>query len=94
MSKHGQKYVGSSGEVPNLDQLAIDLDCRMGHLLITYLDMPLGASYKQKEVRVLVINQMRKRLNGWKARYLSKGGKLTLIQASLASIPIHYLSCS
>lgn len=35
---------------------------------------------------------MKKRLNGWKARYLSKGGRLTLIKVSLASISIHYLS--
>lgn len=35
---------------------------------------------------------MRKQLNRWKAHYLSKGGKLTLIKSSLATIPIHFLS--
>lgn len=34
---------------------------------------------------------MKKWLNGWKSRYLSKGGRLTLIKASLVSIPIHFL---
>lgn len=34
---------------------------------------------------------MKKRLSSWKARYLSKGGRLTLIKAFLASISIHYL---
>lgn len=78
------------GDVPNLDQLATDLGCKMGSLLSSYLGLPLGAKYK-KEILNLEIDRMRKRLNGWKARY-SKGGKLTLIKASLASIPIHFLS--
>lgn len=79
------------GEVPNLSQLASDLECRQGQLSVTYLGSPLGSNYKQRDMWSLVIDRMRKRLNGWKARYLSKGG-LTLIKASLASIPIHYLS--
>lgn len=39
-----------------------------------------------------MINRVRRGLNGWKARYLFKVGRLTLIKATLASIPIHYLS--
>lgn len=38
------------GEVPNLDQLASDLGCRIGKLPITYLGLPLGSQYKRKEV--------------------------------------------
>lgn len=39
-----------------------------------------------------MLDIMRRCLNGWKARYLSKGGRLTLIKASLANIPIHHMS--
>lgn len=39
-----------------------------------------------------LIDRMKKCFNGWKVWLLSKGGRLTLIKASLASIPIHYLS--
>lgn len=34
------------GEVSNLSQLASDLECRQGQLLVTYLGLPLGANYK------------------------------------------------
>lgn len=38
------------GDVPNLDQLAADLGCRMGSFSSSYLGMPLGASFKKKEI--------------------------------------------
>lgn len=80
------------GDVSNLDQLAADLNCGQGKLSSIYLGLPLGATYKQKEVWAPLVERMRKHLNGWKAQYLSKGGRLTLIKASLASFPFHYLS--
>lgn len=54
--------------------------------------MPLGSSYKWKEVWGPVVDRMRKRLAGWKTQHLSKEGRLTLIKASLASSPTQYLS--
>lgn len=54
------------GDVANLDQLAADLGCRMGSLPATYLGMPLGSSFKEKDVYGPVIDRMR----GW------QGGKL------------------
>lgn len=80
------------GEAPNLDQLAADLGCCMGDLPFSYLGMPLGSSFKWRDVWDPVLDRMRKHLAGWKACYLSKGGHLTLIKASLASIPTYFLS--
>lgn len=88
----GKTTLFAIGEVPNLDQLAVDLECRQGKLSSTYLGFPLGALYKQKEVWNPMIGRMRNCLNGWKAHYLSKGGRFTLIKASLASILVHFLS--
>lgn len=86
---HDQGYFG---DVPNLDQLANDLKCKQGKLPSTYLGLPLGVTYKQKEVWFPLVDMMKKRMNGWNAQYLSKEGRLTLIKATLASIPVHYLS--
>lgn len=35
---------------------------------------------------------MGKRLSGWKGRFLSKRGKLVLLQSVLSSLPIYFLS--
>lgn len=63
----GKSVLIAVGEVPKLDQLAADLNCRQGKLPSTYLGHPLGATYKQNEMWVPLVERMRKRLNGWKA---------------------------
>lgn len=40
-----------------------------------------------------LILRMQKKLAGWKANTLSRGGKLTLIKANLTGMPNHVLSC-
>lgn len=69
-----------------------DLGCRKGQLPSIYLGMLLGATFKKKEVWNLVNERTQKRPNGWKSRFLSKDGKLTLAKVSLVSIPIQFLS--
>lgn len=58
------------GEVVNLDQLVVDLGCWMGHFPSTYLGLPQGAKYKNKEVWNPVVERMRNGLMEWKSRYL------------------------
>jgi hypothetical protein len=57
---------------------------------MTYLGLPLGASYKSTSIWNGVIEKMERRLVGWKRMYLSKGAQLTLINSTLSNIPIYF----
>lgn len=80
------------GEVPDLDSLATNLGCKVGMLPSIYLGLPLGAKFKSKAMRDPIIERFQKRLNGWRKSYLSKGGKVTLIKSTLASLPTYFMS--
>ena len=82
----------SIGNVVNLNALAVKLGCRTGHLPSTYLGLPLGASHKFVAVWDNVEERMRKRLALWKRNYISKGGRVTLIKSTLASLPLYQMS--
>ncbi|KAJ9707979.1 hypothetical protein PVL29_000172 [Vitis rotundifolia] len=80
------------GVVDNLEELAIELGCRTGALPTVYLGLPLGAHHKASSVWDGVEERMRRRLAHWKRQYISKGGRITLIKSTLASIPLYLLS--
>ena len=65
---------------------------RLGFCLLTYLDMPLGASYKSSSIWNLVLEKLEKHLAVWKKMYLSMGDHLTLLKSMLSSIPTYFLS--
>ena len=80
------------GEVNNLDELANVLGYKIGVLPLTYLDMPLGASYKLSSIWNLVLEKLEKHLAMWKKMYLYMGDRLTLLKSMLLSIPTYFLS--
>jgi hypothetical protein len=61
------------GKVQNLSDLAESLWCHIGELPLSYLGMPLGASYKATTVWNPILEKMERRLSGWQKLYLSKG---------------------
>jgi len=65
---------------------------RVASLLVKYLDLPLGASYKSTRMWDGVIEKIEKRLASWKRLYLSKGGRVTLIKSTLSNLPTYYMS--
>ncbi|WJZ90143.1 hypothetical protein VitviT2T_009309 [Vitis vinifera] len=79
-------------EVDELEELAVELGCRLGALPTVYLGLPLGAHHKASSTWDGVEERMRRRLAQWKRQYISKGGRITLIKSTLASIPIYLLS--
>ncbi|KAJ9671525.1 hypothetical protein PVL29_025297 [Vitis rotundifolia] len=80
------------GEVADLEDMAVELGCRVRVLPSKYLGLPLGAHHKALSMWDGVEERMRRRLAIWKRQYLSKGGRITLIKSTLASIPIYQLS--
>jgi hypothetical protein len=88
----GKSEVVPVGEVLNLQQLAGILCCRIGSLPMSYLGLPLGASFKASSVWNPILEKVERRLAGWKKLYLSKGGCLTLLKSTLSSLPTYYLS--
>jgi hypothetical protein len=78
--------------IEDVEGLANLLGCQVASLLMTYLGLLLGASYKSTSIWNGVIEKMERRLAGWKRMYLSKGARLTLINSTLSNIPTYYLS--
>ena len=80
------------GTVLDVENLAAVLGCKVAALPMSYLRLPLGASFKDKTIWNGIIEKMEHHLAGWKHMYLSKGGRVTLIKSTLSSIPTYYLS--
>ena len=60
----GKSEIVPIGEVSNIQTLANILQCRVGSLLMIYLGMPLGTSYKTTSIRNPILERMEKKLLG------------------------------
>ena len=82
----------SVGEVDEVEELVVELGCRVGSLPSQYLGLPLGAPNRATSVWDGVEERVRRRLALWKRQYISKGGRITLIKSTLASMLIYQMS--
>ncbi|RVX14050.1 LINE-1 retrotransposable element ORF2 protein [Vitis vinifera] len=73
------------GEVQRIEELAVELGCRVGKLPSVYLGLPLGVPNKAAYGWDGIEEKMRRRLALWKSQYISKGGRITLIKSTMGS---------
>ncbi|KAG5582727.1 hypothetical protein H5410_053354 [Solanum commersonii] len=89
---HCLTHVALSGpHVPDLEELSSIMGCTIGSLPTTYLGLSLGAKFKNCEIWNGIIERFEKRLASWQMQYLPTGGKLTLINSVLDSMPTYFM---
>ncbi|GAU38071.1 hypothetical protein TSUD_318650 [Trifolium subterraneum] len=68
------------------------LCCRVGKIPFLYLGLPIGGDPRRLSFWEPVLARLKNRLIGWKSRFLSFGGRLTLLKSVLTSLPVYALS--
>ncbi|GKU94756.1 hypothetical protein SLEP1_g8202 [Rubroshorea leprosula] len=68
------------------------LNCKSGSLPCKYLGIPLGADPRRIVTWKPLIHSFKRKLSSWKGRYLSFGGRITLINSVLSSLPVFLMS--
>ncbi|OAY84862.1 hypothetical protein ACMD2_10166 [Ananas comosus] len=64
------------------DILSQIIECKPGNLPFKYLGLPLHNKRLRREDWAFVINRIESRIDGWKAKLLSQGRRLTLHSGS------------
>lgn len=74
-----------------VDDLPKMINCEVLQWPLTYLGVPLGGDPCTESFWDLAVNRISKRLENWRGVYFL-GRRITLIQVSLSSITLYYLS--
>lgn len=79
----------NSDEVVNMARW---MQCSVGEFPFTYLGLPIGECMRRESAWRVVVEKIKKRLCGWKAKTMSFRGRLTLVKSVLGSLPLYYFS--
>ncbi|KAJ4799837.1 RNA-directed DNA polymerase (reverse transcriptase)-related family protein [Rhynchospora pubera] len=74
--------------LPTFSQI---LNCAPKDMPVTYLGLPLSIRRLKKIHFKPLLDAFQRKLDGWKSRFLSSAGRLTLVKAVLTALPLHYM---
>jgi hypothetical protein len=81
------------GEAKEIEELYADIfTCPIDNLPMKYLGVPIDNKKINKTLSCSMMEKMEKRLAGWQGRFLSLGGRLTLLNSCLSNVPLYMLS--
>jgi hypothetical protein len=72
-------------------EIANMLNCEVGQMPMKYLGFPINAKNLSMGAFSGVVDKMRKKLQPWKGKHLSSGGRLVLTNSSLSSMPTYLM---
>ncbi|GKC79253.1 hypothetical protein Tco_1130027 [Tanacetum coccineum] len=75
-----------------LEDMVRWMGCDIGEFPFTYLGLPIGENMRRVNAWKPVIEKFKNRLAEWKAKMMSFGGRLTLVNSVLGSLPLYYFS--
>ncbi|XP_020262172.1 uncharacterized protein LOC109838113 [Asparagus officinalis] len=88
-----KSYLYYLGRFPGRKHLlARALSCSVGSLPFSYLGLPLKKGSLSRREWQPLLDSFSKKLSLWKNKNLSIGGRLTLVNSVLSSIPLYYTS--
>jgi hypothetical protein len=85
-------YVSNRTSAGRIQQIKDQLGCDRGSWPFIYLGAPIYKGRPKICYYNHTVDAVRRKLDGWKGKLLSKAGRLILIKHVLASMPIHCLS--
>ncbi|KAJ9538235.1 LOW QUALITY PROTEIN: hypothetical protein OSB04_030968 [Centaurea solstitialis] len=91
-SDNGIKLFGIGVSEELVKSWDLSAGCGFDKFPFIYLDLPVGASMKRVDHWKLACEKLKKRLNSWKSRFVSFGGRLTLVKTVLGSLPLYLFS--
>ncbi|XP_058766654.1 uncharacterized protein LOC131640260 [Vicia villosa] len=68
------------------------LCCKVDNIPFKFLGIVVGGNHRRLNFWKPVIYGVKARLSTWKGRFLSMGGRISLINAVIANIPVYYFS--
>ncbi|KAJ9559906.1 hypothetical protein OSB04_005066 [Centaurea solstitialis] len=86
------KLFGIGVSDSEVEAMATKIKCQSSSFPFTYLGLPVGENMRKKAAWSVVIEKVKKKLNAWKSKCLSIGGRFTLIQSVLTALPLHFFS--
>jgi hypothetical protein len=86
------KLYGLNVDTSLLEAGSSFLSCRDEVVPFKFLGIPVGANPRRRDTWSPVVEAMTKRLTSWNSRQLSYGGRITLINSVLTSLPLYFFS--
>lgn len=89
---HKSEVITFGGTEQDTQRIANLLNCKVGRLPMKYLGFPISVKNLGMGAFKGLVEKMRKKLQPWKGKNLSSGGRLILTNSSLSSMPTYMMN--
>ena len=86
------KLYGINLEDHFLNAASAFISCSVDKFPFRFLGLPVGANLRRCDTWKPVVDAMKKKLSSWNGRSLFIGGRVTLINSVLSSLPLYYFA--